>query len=137
MKTKTMRGADVVIYVNAKPWAFVDRVEWDVDYGVEPIHGIDYIHPQEITTGRVALNVNLHYWRQHNTAGIEGAGMVPTDDALSRARYCYIQVVDMVSGVTYFEIPKAVVRRQSGSGSAKGVFEGTVSLTGMGWANEF
>lgn len=137
MKTKTLRGADIVIYVNARPWAFADRIDWNIDYGAEPIYGVDYMHPQEIPSHREHLTMNIHYWRQHNTAGLEGAGMTPTGDALSRERYFYIQVVDIVAGVTYFEIPRAKVQRQSGSGAAKGIFDGTVSITGLGWANEF
>lgn len=137
MRSKTLRAIDLIVYINGTPWSFADSLEWDVDYAAEPIYGVDSLHPVEIPTGRELVTADLHYWRQHNTAGAEGAGIIPTGDALSRERYFYLQVVDRQTGVTYIEIPKCKLRRQRGSAKARSVVDGTLSVIGLGWANEF
>lgn len=137
MRSKTLRALDLIVYINAQPWAFADSLDWTAEYSAEPIYGVDSMHPQEIPSGREHVVASLHYWRQHNTAGAEGAGIVPTGDALSRERYFYLQVIDRQTNTTYLEIPKAKLQSQGGSARAKGVVEGRLTITGMGWANEF
>lgn len=137
MRSKTLRGLDLIVYVNAKPWSFADDLNWDIDYGGEPIYGVDSLFPFEITTTRGLISATIHYWRQHNTAGAEGAGMIPIQQDLPRERYFYLQVVDRQTGATYLEIPMCKLRRQTGSGKARSPVEGTLALSGLGWANEF
>ncbi len=137
MRSKTLRGLDCILYINGRPWSVVDSVSWDVDYGVEETYGIDCIQPQEVATGRVRLNGDLHFFRQHNTAGVEGIGIIPVESDLTRERYFYLQIVDRQTDTTYFEVPRCKLRRQQGSARAKGIVEGSLSFTGLGWANEF
>ena len=137
MRSKTLRGLDLVVYVNAKPWSFGSELSWDIDYGAETTYGIDFLTPFEISTTRALISGSLHYWRQHNTAGAEGAGMVPVQLDIARERYFYLQVVDRQTGTTYLEIPMCKLRRQGGSAKARGVVDGTLSFVGLGWANDF
>jgi len=137
MRSKTLRGLDLVVYINGKPWAFADSLEWSIDYGGDPIYGVDVLTPFEIPTTRALVSGSLHFFRQHNTAGPEGAGMIPTQDDLPRERYFYLQVTDRQNGTPYLEIPRCKLRTQSGSARAKGIVEGVVTFVGQNWANEF
>ncbi len=137
MRSKTLRGLDLIVYINGRPWAVCDSVDYDVDYGTEDVYGIDNMQPQEIASHRVRLDGSLHFFRQHNSAGVEGIGIAPVESELTRERYFYLQIVDRQTDTTYFEVPKAKIRRQRGGAKARGIAEGTLTFGGCGWANEF
>lgn len=137
MRSKTLRGLDCIVYINGVPWAVTDTITYDINYGVEETFGIDVMEAQELASQRVSIRGSSHYFRQHNTAGVEGAGIVPVLSEISRERYFYLQIVDRQTDTTYFEIPKCKLMTQSGSVRARGIAEGNLSFGGIGWANEF
>lgn len=135
-KTTTMRGMDCIVYINAVPFAVCDEFSWSADYGAKTQMQLDSLTPAEIHSTRALISANIHYIRQHDSAGAEGVGAAPTLDTLSRERYVYLQVVDRRSDTVYLEIPKALMGTQSGSARAKSIVEGTMSFTGLGFSNE-
>jgi hypothetical protein len=55
MQSVVLKGAEVKTYVSGKLFAEVQSIQYTIDYGEQEIYGIDSQFPQEIASGRVAV----------------------------------------------------------------------------------
>lgn len=137
MRNFTVRGNDLAVYINGNLFGIVSDLRWEQSYGRRAIHGIDSIFPFELASGTADVQGSMSIFRLHNTAGLEGQGIIPVDYKLPRERYFSLQVVDRVSDTVILQINRCAVSQQSWSVASTNVLQGSFSFLGIGWANEF
>lgn len=139
-RPQVIRGLDLVVYVNGRIFSAASGLDWDDTDNSAPIYGIDVNRPQELAAGQTLISGTLECWRLRNTAGLEGAGIVPAETGngeLSRYRYVFLQVVDRETDTVVIQVPQAKVVRQNWSVKTRSIMQGSFSFIGIGWANEF
>lgn len=137
MRNATVRGNDLSIYINGTLYGVVSEIRWEQSYGRHAVHGIDSVFPFELASGQAMLTGSMSLYRLHNSAGLEGVGVVPRDYKLPRERYFGLQIVDNVTDTVILQCDRAAVMNQSWSTAGQGVLQGSFSFMGVGWANEF
>lgn len=137
MRSQTLRAIDSIVFINGRPYALCTELSWSVDYGSKENFGIDVQEAQEIQSTRVKVSATITCLKTHLDGGIEAMGVVPVMAELSRERYFYLQVTDRQNDRSYLEIPKAKCSGQQWRVAAKGVVQGSFSISGIGYINDF
>ena len=132
-----IRALDCVLYINGKIFGVATGINWNAATGTQSRYGIDQQTPQEILSTQAAINGTVQCLRHHNTAGVEGAGVVPVEGELSRGRYFFLQLVDRQTDTVILQIPKAALVSQQWSVQSRGVMTGSFTFEGVSWSNEF
>lgn len=137
MKTKTLTGANLSIYINGKLFGICESFSYTIDTGRKEIRGIDSLFPFELAPTQVAVTGQMSVFRTANTAGLEGLGIAARDFVLPRERYFSITVIDRSTDSTPFKTDMAAVRHQNWDVAAQGLMRGTFSFVASGYANDF
>ncbi len=136
-RPQVIRGLDLVLYINGRAYGVATGISWEDTKGAQARYGIDQQRPFEILTTQTAVRGTIECLRKHDDAGVEGAGIVPEPNELSRARYFFLQLVDRLTDTVIFQIPKAALVSQSWRVQARGVLTGSFSFEGIEWSNEY
>jgi hypothetical protein len=137
VRNASVRGNDLSVYINGTLFGVINEIRWEQSYGRHAIHGIDSVFPFELASGQAMLTGSMSLYRLHNSAGLEGAGVVPRDHKLPRERYFSLQVVDNVTDTVVMQCDRAAVMNQSWNVASTQILQGSFSFMGIGWANEF
>jgi hypothetical protein len=136
-KPLVVRGLDCILYINGRVFGIATGIDWDASTGAQARYGIDQQTPFEILSTQASIRGTVECLRHHNTAGVEGAGIVPEEEALSRARYFFLQLVDRQTDTVILQVPKAALINQRWSVKARGVMTGSFTFEGLAWSNEY
>ncbi len=136
-RPQSLRGADLTIMINNQVFGVATSASWESSTGAKAIYGIDQVIPFEIAPGPSSVSGSVNCWRLHDSAGLEGAGVMPVEQQLPRARYFDIQLVDRVTGTVFVWIPKAMAVDQRWQVESKSLVSGSFNFKGIGYANEF
>lgn len=133
----SVKGSDLIVYINAKPFAVMTELQYSVDYGRRAHYGIDSIFPFELASGAMSVSGSMSLYKNQYDGGIEGAGMIPRDYLVPEESYFTLTVINRVSGVVMFRGDKCSVQSQSWSMPAQGLVTGSVSFQCIGYTNDF
>lgn len=133
---KSVRGADVQIFVNGAPLNVAVAVRWQADPGRHAIYGIDQYTPFELAPGQAVIKGTLDIVRQHLDGGVEGRGVAAPERLLLLEKYFSLAVIDRLTDSVLLVIDNASVEGQQWAVSAKGDLTGSFSFVGLGWSNE-
>jgi hypothetical protein len=136
MKSITITGSSVKVYINSRPFGVCTGFEYTVDYGRKSLGGLDFVSTFEIIPGSVKVSGKLECTRLGGYGGLEGTNIVASEDNLTLEKYISIVLVDRKSNAVIFKSLEALVINQSWSVTPRGVMKGTFSFEGLSWSNE-
>lgn len=128
---KTLSGAHIKIYINGVVFNEAQSLSYMIDYGEEPIYGIDSIFPQEIKTTRISTTGTITGLRIKSSNGLHGYNLRPKITDSIFAPYISIRIVDRQTEEDIMFIPYARVTNEKLDVSAKGVAKVTFNFTGL------
>jgi hypothetical protein len=128
---RTIVGAHIKIYINGVAYQEAQSLSFNIDYGEEPIYGIDSVFPQEIKTTRISVEGRIEGLRIANSAGLQGYQIRPGIRQSVFAAYISIRAQDRRTGEDIIFIPFAKVKNESTQVSAKGVMKTSFSFSGL------
>lgn len=133
---KTVRGADLQVYVNGSLFGVATAVRWSADPGRHAIYGIDQYTPFELAPGQSVIKGTVDIVRQHLDGGIEGRGAAAPERQLLLEKYFSIAIVDRSTDSAILAIDSAAVDSQQWSSQTRGILTGSFTFTGLGWSSE-
>lgn len=128
---RTIAGAHLKIYINGVVYNESQQLDYSIDYGEEPIYGIDSIFPQEIKVTRIAITGTISGLRLANSNGLQGANIRPGIRSSYFAPYISIRITDRRTGEDILFVPYAKVMNEKTNVSAKGIMKSSFSFTGL------
>jgi hypothetical protein len=131
MAQRTVTGAHVRLFINGEVYNEVQQLSWTIDYGEEPIYGIDSIFPQEIKITRISVQGSVSGVRVSDSKGLQGQEARPRVRDSMFAPYISIRVSDRNSGEDLIFIPYARITNEKVEVSAKSVMKTSFSFTGL------
>ncbi len=133
---KTIRGADLIIYINNKPFGVTTGIRYQLDEGQHPIYGIDQMTPFELASGQCSIKATVEVIRVRTQAGLEGAGIGIPETKVILKRYFSLSMVDRVTDTTILHVGQASAGTQAWGVNAKGELAGNFSFEGLVWTHE-
>lgn len=131
MVQKTISGAHITLHINGKLYNEVQQLSYTIDYGEEPIYGIDSVFPQEIKITRVSIQGNVSGVRIAGSNGLQGQDIRPKITDSMFAPYISIRISDRRTGEQIMWIPYARVTNEQVNVSAKGNMQVSFSFLGL------
>lgn len=128
---KTISGAHVRLYINGEAYNEVQQISWAIDYGEEPIYGVDSVFPQEIKTSRVSTTGSLQGIRLKNSGGTQGANLRPQIFASQNSPYISIRIQDRQTGEDLLFLPNAKVTNERSTVAAKGTLKVDIGFSAI------
>jgi hypothetical protein len=128
---RTIAGAHIKLYINGSVYNEVRQVSYTIDYGEEPIYGIDSVFPQEIKITRISIQGTISGLRLANSNGLQGQNIRPGIRDSIFAPYISIRLFDRRTGEDVIFIPHARITNEKVDVSAKGIVTTSFSFTGL------
>lgn len=128
---RTISGAHINVHINGKLFNEVQDISYTIDYGEEPIYGIDSIFPQEIKITRVSIQGSISGIRIAGGNGLQEKEIRPKITNSMFAPYISIRISDRRTGEQIMWIPHARVINEKTDVSAKGNMKVSLSFTGL------
>lgn len=133
---KTLRGADVQLYINGRIFPICTGVRWRSDAGRHAIYGIDQRTPFELAPGQASVKGTVECLRQRQDGGLEGRGITAPERLTLLEKYVSMALVDRSTDTIVFVIDEAAVNGQNWNVNAKGQLAGSFDFEGIAWTNE-
>lgn len=134
--TRTLRGADLQVYINGRLFAVATGVRWTAEDGRHAIYGIDQYTPFELAPGQTTIKGTIDCLRQRLDGGIEGRGIHAPESKIMLEKYFALAIIDRSTDSTVLAIESAAVTSQQWQAVAKGEYTGSFSFEGLGWTSE-
>lgn len=131
MAQKVVSGAHIKLYINGVVYNEVQQLEFTIDYGEEPIYGIDSVFPQEIKITKISVQGSVSGVRLANSNGLQGSNIRSGIRDSVFAPYISIRAFDRRTGEDIIYIPYARVKNEKISVSAKGNVKTSFSFSGL------
>lgn len=128
---RVISGAHINLHINGKMYNEVQQLSYTIDYGEEPIYGIDSIFPQEIKITRVSIQGSVSGVRIANSNGLQGQSIRPKVTNSMFAPYVSIRISDRRTGEQIMWIPNAQITNEKVDVSAKGNMTLSFSFLGL------
>jgi hypothetical protein len=128
---RTIAGAHLKLYINGEVFSEVQQVSYTIDYGEEPIYGIDSVFPQEIKITRISVQGSVSGLRIANSNGLQGHNARSGIRDSMFAPYISIRLYDRRTGEDIMFIPNARITNEKVDVSAKGVVKTSFSFIGL------
>lgn len=131
MAQRVISGAHLRIWINGKVYNEAQQLSYNIDYGEEPIYGIDSIFPQEIKITRISVTGNISGVRVANSNGLQGYNIRSGIRESQYSPYISIRIQDNRTEEDILFIPYAKVTNEKMSVSAKGIVSTSFSFSGL------
>ena len=131
MKTITLTGPHIKLYINNKLYREVQQITYAMDYGEYPIYGIDSPYPQEIAPTKHMVQGSITGIRIKNSGGIQAYDARPLLKDILEAPYISIRIHDRSSFEDILFIQSAKITNQRVSIAAKGSVRLNFDFIGM------
>jgi hypothetical protein len=131
MQSQTITGQSVKIYIAGVLYPEAQSVSWAIDYGEEPLYGIDSPFPQEIRQTRISVQGQVSGIRIKTSGGIQSRNARTIIRESLQAPYVSIRIVDRSTDEILLFCPQAKVTNQSQSVAAKGILQLSFGFKGV------
>lgn len=135
-RQKSLRAADLQVYINGKLFAICTGFRFTEDFGRHEIFGIDQYTPFELAPGQSSVKGSIDCIRLRQDGGIEGYGVAAPQSVRLLEKYFSLAIVDRSTDTIIFAIDDATVSNQTWQVSAKGDLTGSFMFQGITWSNE-
>lgn len=136
MITKTLRGADIKVYINGRLFKPVVSFAFSLSSGHHAISGIDNMAPFELAPGPTRIKGNMDLLRARMDGGLEGQGVAATHNNILLEKYFTLALIDRVSDSVILYVEDCVIVDQNWNIQSRNIITGQASFEGIGWANE-
>jgi hypothetical protein len=136
MPQKILTGANLVVYVNARPYGLVERFTYTENTPSRENRGIDTVDTSELAPTRSDVFGTMEIWRLKGDGGLEGAGLKTHSRLMARARYFSLTLIDRVTDEVFFQADRCRVESQTWPVPIKQLVKGTVSWKALQMNNE-
>lgn len=127
-----LTGASIYLWVNNVQYKEVQTLTFSVDYGEEPIYGIDSPYPQELASTKLTVKGSASGIRVKNSGGIQAKNLRPLfTDIGGASPYVSIRVQDKQTLEDIIFIPQAKVTRETHTASIKSTYKLAFDFVGM------
>ena len=127
----TITGSSVKVFLSGVLYPQAQSVSYVIDYGEEPIYGIDSPYPQEIRQTRISVQGQITGIRIRASGGIQSAKVRTEIGQSLQAPYAAIMLKDISTDEIILFVAQAKVTSQSITVSAKGVLQLSFSFKGI------
>lgn len=127
----TLVGAHIKLYINNQVYKVVQSLTITVDYGEQPIYGIDAAHAQEIAPTRLTISGSVNGLRIKNGGGLQAQNIRPLFVDLMASPYISIRIQDRSTGEDILYIPQAKVTQESHAMATKTTYKMNFSFIGQ------
>lgn len=131
MSVLTVTGASVKLYIGGVLFPEAQGLSWAIDYGEEPIYGIDSPFPQEIRQTRISVQGQVSGIRLRLSGGIQSRNARTLIKNSLQAPYTSIRVVDRATDEVLLFVSQAKITNQSYSVSAKSIMQLSFGFKGI------
>lgn len=131
MADRTLKGADIILYINNKVYNPAQGVSYTIDHQDEEIYGVDSFYPQEIAPKRSSVAGSIRGIRTKNSGGLVALGIRPLAVSPLKGNYCSIRIKDRLSGEDIIFIPQCRVFNEQNGAEAKGTWKLSFSFKGI------
>jgi hypothetical protein len=128
---ETISGAAVKLYIGGILYPNVRSISLTIDYGQEPIYGIDSFLPQEIKQTRVSVQGSISGVRIRTTSGLQGANIVKILKEQLQSPYLSVEIRDRISNEVMYFIQGVKVTNETFRASVKGTAELSFNFKGI------
>jgi len=128
---RVISGAHLKTYINGKVFNEIQSLNYMIDYGEEPIYGIDSLFPQEIKITRISFQGSISGIRVANSNGLQSQALRPGIRNSYFAPYISIRITDRRTGEDVMWVPHAKITNEKFEVSAKGVAKVSFNFTGL------
>lgn len=126
-----MRGSDVTLHLNNKPYNVTQQVQWSIDYGEDPIYGIDSYLPQEISPTKISVSGQVTGLILRMDGGLQGGGIRPLLVDYLASPYISLRVRDRINQLDLLYIDRIKVTKESVSVAPKGMLKISFNFVGI------
>jgi hypothetical protein len=131
MQSVVLKGAEVKTYVSGKLFAEVQSIQYTIDYGEQEIYGIDSQFPQEIASGRVAVQGSVSGLVIKGLGGLQAYDLRAKINEILHAPYTSLRLKDRHSDKDLFWLPQMKVVSEQISIQSKGVVRISFTFKGI------
>jgi hypothetical protein len=131
MAQRVISGAHIKIWINGTVYNEAQQLSYSIDYGEEPIYGIDSIFPQEIKITRISVTGNISGVRIANSNGLQGYNIRSGIRDSQFAPYISIRIQDNRTEEDILFIPHARIVNEKVNVSAKGIVTSSFAFSGL------
>ena len=128
---QTISGAMIKIYIGGVLYPEAQSVSFMIDYGEDPIYGIDSAFPQEIRQTRVSVQGKVTGIRIKNSGGIQSRNARTLIKESLLAPYTSIQIKDRLTDEVILFVSNAKVVNESFSVGIKGTAQVSFDFKGI------
>ena len=126
-----LTGAQCKVYFGGKLYEGVQSINYTIDYGEEPIYGIDSQFPQEIANTRVSVQGSVNGLRIKLTGGLMGYDMRTKISQILWGPYVSLRIKDRHSDQDIFFCPQVKITSENVQIAAKGVVKLNFNFKGI------
>jgi len=119
----TITGPMIFVYINNAPYKLIQSITYEIDYGEEPIFGIDIPYAQEIAGGKCMVRGSIKGLRVKLSGGLQGYNMRPLFTDLAASPYVSIRIEDRSTSESILLIQNAKISNESHSATIKGTYK--------------
>jgi len=130
-QSTVLSGANVKIYISGKLYAEVQNLTYTIDYGEDPIYGIDSPFAQEIAPGRLSVQGSVSGLRIKFTGGLQGHSIRYKIIELLHSPYTSLRIKDRHSDSDILWLPQMKVTAETMTIPAKGVVKLNFNFKGI------
>jgi hypothetical protein len=131
MPVLTVTGASVKIYIGGVLFPEAQSLSWAIDYGEDPIYGIDSPFPQEIRQTRISVQGQISGIRLRLSGGIQSRNARTLIKDSLQAPYTSIRIIDRATDEVLLFISQAKITNQSYTVSAKSIMQISFGFKGI------
>ena len=128
-QSTVLTGAQVKLFIGGKLYP-ADNIQYIIDYGENPIYGIDSQFAQEIAPTRVSVQGTISGFRIKLSGGLQGKDIRSKITEILHSPYLSLRIQDRHSGYDVLFIQEIKVGSESMTIPSKGVVKLTFTFKG-------
>lgn len=133
----SLAGAHLKVFINGKLLGYVmGAPAWNVRHEWGRLRELDNLLTRELAPRLFEVSGTMQVLRGRSTGGLEGAGLVPTAEAMLRQKLLTIEIQDRITQDIVYRAIRCTIQQQQWKMDAKGLVTGTFNFDGITFANE-
>lgn len=135
-RSRLTTAAQVILYINGKPYAQVTSFRWDAQTPSKAIFAVDSSSPYELAPTLARVQGSIGLLRVTGDGGLEGAGITTHAGNLPRNKYISLALIERGTDMQLFRADRCWVNSQSWDVPVKGRVTGQMAFEAIDWTNE-